>query len=76
MKFSDREWEDSYKKQFCDIRTGGNDTPTPFHVLCEVHETNDSRLRSLIPTAGFPSRILTRPVSQRGQAVGGMNVML
>lgn len=60
MKFSDREWEDSYKKQFCDIRTGGNATPTPFHVLCEVHETNDSLLRSLSPTAGFPNGILTR----------------
>ena len=59
MKFIDREWENSYNKQACDINTGGNATPTPFHVLHEVHETNDSLLRSLNPTADFPKGILT-----------------
>lgn len=32
MRFSDKEWEDSCKKQSCDITTSGNATSTPFHV--------------------------------------------
>lgn len=54
-----RQWENSYNKQACDITAGGNATPTPFHVLHEIHETNDSILRSLNPTADFPNGILT-----------------
>lgn len=59
MKFIDREWENSYNKQACDISPGGNASFSLFHVLHKVNKTNDSLLRSLSPTADFSNGILT-----------------